>query len=65
MSRKANCWDNAVGESFFKSIEWLGDVRFDSLKQAQLAIFQYIEIWYNRERLHSVLGYLSPLNLTL
>lgn len=62
MSRKGNCWDNAVAESFFKSLksEWLNDTKFKNPKQAQIAVFQYIEIWYNRKRLHSALGYRTP-----
>ena len=62
MSRKGNCWDNAVAESFFKSLksEWLNGTPFRNPKQAQLAVFQYIEIWYNRKRLHSALGYKTP-----
>lgn len=62
MSRKGNCWDNAVAESFFKSLksEWLNGSKFRNTNQAQLAVFQYIEIWYNRKRLHSALGYKTP-----
>lgn len=62
MSRRANCWDNAVAESFFKSlkVEWLYDQRFATRKQAQLAVFEYIETWYNTQRLHSALGYMPP-----
>ena len=62
MSRKGNCWDNAVAESFFKSLksEWLNGCKFRNPNQAQLAVFQYIEIWYNRKRLHSALGYKTP-----
>ncbi|MCL4105926.1 UNVERIFIED_CONTAM: hypothetical protein GTU68_012564 [Idotea baltica] len=46
MSRKGNCWDNAVAESFFKSLksEWLKEVKFKTRKQAEMAVFQYIEI---------------------
>ena len=62
MSRKGNCWDNAVDESFFRSlkVEWLPKKGIWTPKQARLAIFEYIEIWYNRKRLHSALGYKSP-----
>lgn len=62
MSRKGNCWDNAVAESFFKSLksEWLNGIKFKNPQQAQLAVFQYIEIWYNRKRIHSALGYQTP-----
>lgn len=62
MSRKGNCWDNAVAESFFKTIktELVYDHKFLTKHQAKLEIFDYIEIWYNRKRRHSTLGYLSP-----
>jgi len=62
MSRKGNCWDNACAESFFKSlkIEWIYDTIFKSQEDAKFSIFEYIEIFYNRKRLHSTLGYLSP-----
>ena len=62
MSRKGNCWDNAVAESFFKTFksEAMGKRPFESREKAQKAIFQYIEIWYNRKRLHSALGYKTP-----
>ena len=59
MSRKGNCWDNAVAESFFKTIkvEWIYSQNFTNQKQAQLSIFEWIESWYNRKRRHSALGY--------
>jgi transposase InsO family protein len=59
MSRKGNCWDNAVAESFFKTIkvEWIYSKSFINQEQAQLSIFQWIESWYNRQRRHSALGY--------
>lgn len=62
MSRKGNCWDNAVAESFFGSLkaELIGEKRFASRLQARLEIFEYIEVFYNRTRLHSTLGYMSP-----
>lgn len=62
MSRKGNCWDNAVAESFFGSIktELIYQQRFDSRIKATMAIFDYIEIFYNKKRLHSALGYISP-----
>jgi len=61
MSRKANCWDNAVAESFFKSlkVEWIYPYRFKTKNQAATAIFHYIETWYNRNRRHSALGGLT------
>ena len=59
MSRKGNCWDNAVAESFFKSIkvEWVYSNSFENQEQAALSIFEWIESWYNRRRRHSALGY--------
>ncbi len=62
MSRKGNCWDNAVAESFFKTLkaECVYQNKFENKQQAALLIFEYIEIWYNRKRLHSALGYKSP-----
>lgn len=62
MSRKGNCWDNAVAESFFKTLktELIYHHKFITRKEARLAIFEYIEIFYNRERRHSALGYLTP-----
>jgi transposase InsO family protein len=62
MSRRGNCWDNAVAESFFKTIktELVYDHKFLTKHQAKLELFDYIEIWYNRKRRHSALGYLSP-----
>ncbi len=62
MSRKGNCWDNAVAESFFKTLksEWTNWHKYQSVKQAALSVFEYIEGWYNLKRKHSALGYLSP-----
>lgn len=62
MSRKGNCWDNAPVESFFGTLkqELVFHQRYSSRKQARLSIFEYIERFYNRHRLHSSLGYLSP-----
>jgi putative transposase len=61
MSRKGNCWDNAVAESFFKTIktELIYRYRFTSQKQAALAVFEWIETWYNRDRRHSAIGNLT------
>ena len=63
MSRKGNCWDNAVAESFFATLEWelIDRHAWRTRAEARTAIFAYIEGWYNRERLHSTLGYRSPL----
>lgn len=62
MSRKGDCWDNAVAESFFSTLEHelLTEADFHSRHEAQRAIFAFIEVWYNRERRHSTLGYVSP-----
>lgn len=62
MSRKGNCWDNAVAESFFKTLknEWSNRFVYKNIKQAELSIFEYIESYYNTKRRHSALGYLSP-----
>mgnify|MGYP002863711936 CR=1 FL=1 len=63
MSKTGSCFDNAVAESFFSTIksEWLSQQRFVTRQEAQTAIFYFIEVFYNRQRLHSTLGYLSPL----
>lgn len=62
MSRKGNCWDNACVESFFSSLktELVHRVRFATRNEARLALFDYLEVFYNRARLHSHLGYVSP-----
>ncbi len=62
MSRKGNCWDNAVAESFFKTFkcELVNHVDFQTRAQARLATFEYIEVWYNRQRRHSSLKYQTP-----
>ena len=62
MSRKGNCWDNAPTESFFASLkkEMVYRTHFTSRSEAKAAIFSWIEVWYNRKRRHSRLGYLSP-----
>lgn len=62
MSRKGNCWDNAAAESFFKTLkaELDMDEPFETYQQARAAIFEFIEIWYNRKRLHSALDYQTP-----
>jgi transposase InsO family protein len=66
MSRKGDCWDNAVAESFFKTIkyEWLYRFKYSSHSQLFDSINQYIT-WYNIKRLHSSLGYLSPLEMEI
>jgi len=61
MSRSGNCFDNAAMESFFSTLKTeCADEQFDTRAHARTAIFEYIEAWYNRQRLHSSLGYLSP-----
>lgn len=62
MSRRGNCWDNAVAESFFATLEWelVQDVNWATRNQASHDLFEYIEIWYNRKRLHSSPDYLTP-----
>jgi putative transposase len=62
MSRKGNCWDNACAESFFKTLkrELEGLDGRSTRKQVQLAVFEYIEIYYNRLRRHSHLGNITP-----
>lgn len=62
MSRKGDCWDNAVAESFFKTIktEWIYRFVYTTKKQAVISVFDYIETWYNTQRRHSALNYLSP-----
>jgi transposase InsO family protein len=62
MSRKGNCWDNAVVESFFSTLktELVYQTDFTTRQQACSEIFEYIEVFYNRQRRNSTLGYLSP-----
>jgi transposase InsO family protein len=62
MSRKGNCWDNAVPESFFHTlkVELIHHEQFKTRSEAKQAIFEYIEIYYNRKRMHSTNNYLSP-----
>jgi putative transposase len=62
MSRRGNCYDNAVMESFFGTLktELVHHERYATHAQARASIFEYIEVFYNRQRLHSTLGYLSP-----
>lgn len=63
LSRKGNCWDNAVAESFFAThkTELCNPWRFATRAEARPAIFEYIEVFYNRERLHSSRSYRSPI----
>ena len=62
MSRKANCWDNAVMESFFKTlkVERVHPLRYETRAQARLDIVNWIEGFYNRDRIHSAINYQTP-----
>jgi len=62
MSRKGNCWDNAVAESFFATlkIELVAEAQWRTHADATADLFEYIEVWYNRQRRHSSLNYQSP-----
>ena len=62
MSRRGNCWGNAVAESFFGVLKLglVDDERFRRRQEARDSIFEYIEVFYNRSRIHSAAGYLSP-----
>jgi len=62
MSRKGECYDNAVAESFFNTIktELASQQTYQTREQAKNSIFEYIEVFYNKTRLHSTIGYISP-----
>jgi putative transposase len=60
MSRRGNCHDNAVMESFFSSVKSETADRFDSCGDAKMALFDYIEVFYNQRRRHSTIGQISP-----
>jgi transposase InsO family protein len=62
MSRKGNCWDNAVAESFFKTLksELINHCKLNNQQEAKNVIFEYIEVFYNRIRTHSANDYLAP-----
>jgi len=62
MSRKGNCYDNAFAESFFRTlkVELIYTKEFKTRKEAAAEIFEYIEVWYNRQRIHSSLDYMTP-----
>jgi transposase InsO family protein len=62
MSRKGNCWDNAVAESFFGTLktEHVNHERYKNIEEARMSLFQFIEGFYNRKRRHSHLGNISP-----
>lgn len=62
MSRRGNCWDNACVESFFRllKVEELNDYKFQDINEVQYIVFKYIEYFYNRKRIHSSIGYMTP-----
>lgn len=62
MSRKGNCYDNSIVESFFRTIkvELVYRQKFKTREEAKAAIFEFIEVWYNRQRIHSSLDYMTP-----
>lgn len=63
MRRKGNCYDNAVTETFFKTLktELIYQNHYRTREEAKLSIFEYIEIFYNRQRVHSSLNYMTPI----
>lgn len=63
MSRRGNCWDNAFAESFFRTlkVELVYLKKYATRAEAAAEIFEYIEVFYNRERLHSSIGYMTPI----
>ena len=66
MSGKGNCYDNAVAESFFSSLknEIVHHRTYQTRDEARTEIFEYIELFYNRKRLHQSLNYQTPMNYT-
>jgi Integrase core domain len=60
MTRRANCYDNAVMEAFFSSVKSEPADRFASCGEAKMELFDYIEVFYNQRRRHSTLGQISP-----
>lgn len=64
MSRKGNCWDNAPVERFFSSLkrEWTGDRLYKTRQAAIADVREYVAVYYNAMRLHSTLGYQTPMN---
>jgi len=67
MSRKGNCWDNACAETFFKTLKWELDILNwkHNKQEVKTGVFEYIEMYYNRRRRHSALGYATPIALTI
>jgi transposase InsO family protein len=64
MSRKGNCWDNAPIERFFSSLkrEWTGDQLYRTRQEAIADVREYVAVYYNSRRLHSTLGYKTPMD---
>ncbi len=62
MSRKGNCWDNAVAESFFHTLktELIYSTTYQTKEEAKQSIFHYLEVYYNRKRRHSSIDYQTP-----
>ena len=64
MSRKGDCWDNAVAESFFHTLktQLIYDIRFDNFEEAERILFKYIEVYYNQRRKHSANDWKVPVH---
>ena len=64
MSVTHNCWDNAPIERFFSSLkrEWTGDRSYRTRQEAMTDVREYVAVYYNSKRLHSTLGYMTPMN---
>jgi putative transposase len=60
MSQRGNCYDNAAMESWFSTVKSELGQRFESAAQAKEQLFEYIEVLYNQQRMHSAIGYASP-----
>lgn len=62
MSRKGNCWDNAISENFFHTlkVELVHQCKYETRELARQSVFQYIEGYYNRKRIHSAIYYRTP-----
>ena len=67
MSNKGNCYDNAITETFFHTLktELIYHRNYKTRKEAELSLFEYIEVFYNRQRLHSSINYMSPVEYEL
>lgn len=62
MSRKGNCWDNAIAESFFHTLktELIYETHYQTKEETKQNVFQYLEVYYNRKRRHSSIDYQTP-----